>query len=769
MPPRPEARVDARFLESAMQSASTNCPGTTVPEGSFPLSLKLGWHGGTHLHASSFGQETLPVRCIADGEILYARRPAPRSSVATHPQNYNPYGASLSWTDNGVVIIRHVTDIGTGANARGIIFYTVIAHLSALSGNFLKVANGTATDEQRKASRKEQIGIAGKVYGIADHIHMEIVFDDSNLNRLVGRNTGALNLTADGRSDAVYGEIYFSVPTGTNFYRDRPADNISTPAGAISYTSTEAMVVGISYCCGEGDHPGDANLHSYSLNGLAIGDAPVREPDAEYNLLARAIAINAAHASANAQDVPTISAIYELLRFGRIIGPDPLNPSTTPHWRRVNFPSGSGWINLNAAGIFKYSDADFPEWKGWRLIDDDTGNDSRCNSADLIGRIENLAVTNKISTRPELEAMMSLPTVRAALTGAIVKIPSEWNRDTIDARWGWLKTDAEYGLEADDWAVFREHINALTVPAQDLPQDLRSAHWHIHPRRFIEHVRNCSWLSEAEMAQTLPKYLFYSEAGNPRTAITTNSATFTLSRTEATRRLATHHVALNQCLRKYIGASRQRAAIFLAQVTLETAQWRDQGGMRRLMHEWFFGQTSTANPATSNYSAFYGRGIMQLTWAGNYKLYGEFRALPHHTGLYIDRLAPQTPRITAQSQHYVANPNDGGTLMTWSPRFDPDLVGEDPYAACDSGGYYWISKHFAGHININRVCDQDFSAVTVGLVNRLVNGGGNGYYERQAYAACMMRFLTDDTSAEVVRQVPMPSPRSSISINFSAT
>jgi len=185
------------------------------------------------------------------------------------------------------------------------------------------------------------------------------------------------------------------------------------------------------------------------------------------------------------------------------------------------------------------------------------------------------------------------------------------------------------------------------------------------------------------------------------------------------------------------------------------------------MHEWYFGQYSAANPATQYYSAFYGRGIMQLTWAGNYKSYGEYRALPNHTGPYVERLTPGSPRITTRSSHYDANPADHGNLIIWSPRFDPDIVGEDPYASCDSGGHYWVGKHFAGHININRACDQEFSPTTVGLVNRLVNGGGNGYYERQAYAGYLMRLLTEDTSTEIVQQVNLPAPKSGIAINFS--
>lgn len=769
LPARAAATADGTYVESAMPVAAVNCPGTSVPEGSFPVSLKLGWHGGMHLHAPTgpAGPAVLPVRAIADGEIVYARRPVAVSADPAHAQNYNPFGSTASWTDNGLVIIRHTSDIGEGADATGIVFYSLIAHLSTLSANALRVADGSATAAQRLLARKDEIGTAGRVYGTADHVHMELLCDDEALRKLAGRASGDLPLTANGRRDAVYGEIYFHLPAGAAFYANQPAANQAAPATAAAYTSTAPLIVGIRYGEGDGAHPGDATVTTYELNGALVGNAAIRDANAEYELLIRATAIHDAYPAAGPR--PTISAAYDLLRFGRTIGPDALTPPATPHWRRANYPGGSGWVNLNAAGVFKFSDADFPHWRGWKLIDDDTDDNSRCDSALLIARIEDAAAADGKLTRAELEARMALPAVREALSRTVCKFPSEWNRDTIAARWGWIRTDPEFGLSGEDWTLFEQHVSALTVPSGELPAPLRAAHWHFHPRQFISHLRQCSWLGEAEMALTLPKHMFYTAAGNPRTAITTAGATYTLTRQTATARLATHRVPLNVCIRRYIGCSRQRVAIFLAQVILETAQWRSAGNMCRLMHEWYYGQYSAANPATAHYTAFYGRGIMQLTWAGNYKAYGEFRALPNHAGAYVERLTPAHPRITATSRHYLANPNDGGTLITWSPRYDPDFIGENAHSACDSGGHYWVNKSFAGHSNINRACDAAFTPTSVGLVNRLVNGGGNGYYERQAYAAYLMRYLTEDTSVDATRQIALPAPKAAITVNFSRT
>ena len=91
----------------------------------------------------------------------------------------------------------------------------------------------------------------------------------------------------------------------------------------------------------------------------------LEEPDGEYNLYTRANAISQAH-PATGQPAP--SAVYELLRFGRVVNTanETLTPATAPHWRQVRYPGGQGWVNLNATDVHKFSDADFPHWQQWR-------------------------------------------------------------------------------------------------------------------------------------------------------------------------------------------------------------------------------------------------------------------------------------------------------------------------------------------------------------------------------------------------------------------
>lgn len=173
-----------------------------------------------------------------------------------------------------------------------------------------------------------------------------------------------------------------------------------------------------------------------------------------------------------------------------------------------------------------------------------------------------------------------------------------------------------------------------------------------------------------------------------------------------------------------------------------------------------------SNPATRYYSAFYGRGIIQLTWAGNYKTYGEYRSFIPHRGNYIERLPDTTPRISQNSKHYTYHPDDKGLEIIWAPRFDPDIVAENKYNACDSGGFYWTSKRFSLGININRIADKEFSPKNISIINKLVNGGGNGYYERFAYSYYTKRQVMDEIDDNKEITVTPPHPRREILIDM---
>ncbi len=69
--------------------------------------------------------------------------------------------------------------------------------------------------------RKDLLGTAGQIYGQSGQIHFEIVCNTANLEKLVGRRTGPLT-AAQGRTDAIYGDIWFKVPKGAKIFANEP-------------------------------------------------------------------------------------------------------------------------------------------------------------------------------------------------------------------------------------------------------------------------------------------------------------------------------------------------------------------------------------------------------------------------------------------------------------------------------------------------------------------------------------------------------------------
>jgi hydroxyethylthiazole kinase len=386
-------------------------------------------------------------------------------------------------------------------------------------------------------------------------------------------------------------------------------------------------------------------------------------------------------------------------------------------------PGGSGWVDLNGATVKKFSDADFPTWdKGWVLVDGSRSVDSRCVDANILVLLD---LNHDQSVTPqEAQSATSHSVIQERLGRKICKFATEWDASTVESRFGWLRTDPRTRMSVANFARLRAHTEALAFwPAANL--GLAASCWHFHPRMFVRHFRQCGWLSLNELAQLLPR-----RAGHRQ------GHTTPVAWADATRNLGRYVAELNQTFRKYNLLNANRQTHFLAQTYIETGLWT-------AMREGSRGRPSPAVPMAQYYAAFYGRGSMQLTWPANYAAYGRFRRFAHAAGY-------QDARITQVSVHYWESPFDRngqlvGVPRAWSPRYDPEIVADDPYAASDSGGFYWISKHHAGHWDINREADQGVTPTTVGRISVLVNGGGYGYSERQSYAAFVHRYRDDGT------------------------
>jgi hypothetical protein len=299
------------------------------------------------------------------------------------------------------------------------------------------------------------------IYGQASRIHFELVCDDANLKKLVGRANGLLT-APQGRTDVIYGDVWFKVPKGTLAFANRPhpyrCDDREPPLGAHPSVQPQAVGYGGTACelfIRMHYEKSDCTLTTFrqETDGryAQVGQS-VRTERAEYELYQEALRLHACYSdgstapASSRPQAPAPSAIYEVLRLGRAIV-DPIPPNVKfGHWRQVCTPEGLGWMNLSQprrdaafgitpyAGIGVYSDADFPHWADWSLIDDDKSGTSLCESA-TIKRWLDLDGNGQV-THAEAEKALHSDEVKARMAKAICRIPIEWSRQGIEERWG---------------------------------------------------------------------------------------------------------------------------------------------------------------------------------------------------------------------------------------------------------------------------------------------------------------------------------------------
>jgi predicted chitinase len=706
---RESRETDAAWIERVMAED---------PLRGFPVNRAGSWHGGIHIrHTDSRGVEK--VRAIADGTVVSFRPPSGDAKRDQAPLNLNADNPGVKGSDDGYVLLRHETETGSGDDAK-VVFYSLYMHLKSLRDS---VKSGT------RIYRKEAMGTPGMADAV-NAIHFQIFCDDDNISKLTGRKTRELDVSTNGRTDAVYGDIHFYLPAGTKFYSHAPKGNALSVTGlAEVHTSTVPLYVSMTL------EKGSCTMVTRQQNAgtdgvyIPVGEALVDADgeDYEYNLYKTAMR--------NYKESP--SAGFELLRFGRVINTEheTLVPADAPLWMTVNYPGGKGVVNLADATITKFSDADFPHWTGWQLIDDDTDTNSQCNSTAI----------------QKWQEEGQFAPLRSRL---ICHFPLEWEKSTVDARFSWLKSgsDGHDPMSDEDYNKFKAHSEALCFDTGALG---KGRLWHFNPAEFIRHFRKCGWLSHAELSSLLPRFYYAGYPATPQRA--------SISWETSIKRWEPYVADFNRMCNKYNILGEHRKAAFIGQVYIETAMMRTVNeigrGRKNKKGKW-------PAPAMEYYQAFYGRGFMQLTWPSNYEGYLNFRTKEKLPELIVG--AYDDSRITSNSLHYWADPRkvekdkktgkkkiviNNKLLRSWFPRYDPKIISDDPFNAVDSAGYYWVSKHHDGVININRVSDRGISSDSIGRCSVLVNGGGYGYFERQGFSRFVFYYLNDavrDSEVETV-------------------
>lgn len=484
---------DDHWIERCM---SGDAPG----RGAYPLSHEMEWHGGLHLTAPRNGIKAEDIRAVSDGKIIFVRQSTKvNTSDENHPLNFHN-----GWTSDACVVIEHCLEICPGPNG-SFTFYSLYHHLADINPDI---------KPGQQVRRRDPIGHAGRIYGELDRFHFEICCDDANLIKLTGRANGELATEKDGRVDIVFGEIFFVIPAGTPVYENQPVHWRSdghvqppkppgsktwpdTQAQVALYTAPSTFIIGSRCGQGFGSVPGDAGCTSYRRDGLEFATIVDNGDGAALYRTATQIVDGRDQAkSLELQACPPTKAyhaVVEMLRFGRVIHPDDLTliPADLPHWRRVRYEGGEGWVNLNAPGVRKFSDADFPHWTGWLFVDDDSApSDCKCESA----LIRQLLGTSSTSGARTDDAALDDKTVQAKLKKTICKFPCEWEEAKLEARWSWLRKASAVHPEPyseQEFGATMAHLKALCFPCPEL----FAAQWRFEPREFIKLFRRCGWSS----------------------------------------------------------------------------------------------------------------------------------------------------------------------------------------------------------------------------------------------------------------------------------
>ncbi|MGJ7580800.1 hypothetical protein ACSFA3_11525 [Variovorax sp. RHLX14] len=718
---------DIDWVARAMPVPIDCAAGTYAPEGSFPVSSYMQWHNGVHCTAPHEDGKHLLVRAIADGTVVFVASPVPANKDPAHPQNYPPQAQNrASWTDNGCVAIRHTTDIGAaGGVPTRITYFSLSMHLRT-------IADGPSDAKGKSAPwkpgdrifRKDTIGEPGEIMGVEGQLHFEICCDEANLEKIIGRpvrweeDEKFAALKADGRTDAVFGSVFIYLPKSTPTSVTEPSDPVRRPTG--TQLGAERWVE-IRY------DSGSSYIASRDALGKVVGTvpfAPVKTVDFEYDMYRQATDRHAAYVAKGGSLPSSPSGWYELLRFGRNLGPDPL-PADAAHWREIPASNGSIWVDLNAKDTFKFSEADFLPVMGWNCFGDDpTPEDQRCDSVELKRLIRDRDPENETRmTREALCKRIAKDFVREKLRRVICKVPTEWDRSTVAKRYGWIR-DPKEDLGMDDqgqWDRFMRHCDAITF--SDLPDELRKANWRFHPVEFIGVMRKCGWLSIDELSQLVPTAAL--RFGKSKTTGVIGhlwEPISTRSLSPQNRLLINHQVSLNKTTRKYGIVSRMRQASFFGNSIQETS--------------WFGAPVETGG-STYWYSPWYGRGFLQLTHPGNYFMYWQWRgrlvpaslstALASASKLEAAKRPSNRSNVAMSDVNFPALTQE---IINWRSQVEgrSSSAGDTEayHAPSDSAGCYWIS------LKTNAYADKPHILERVQVAT--VNGAGTKtYYRSQSF------------------------------------
>ncbi|OJA79716.1 peptidase M23 [Burkholderia ubonensis] len=665
--------------------------------GLYPIAFDRRWHTGLHLVPSS--DRSLPVRAIADGDVVaYGAYQRPVFNVCGDRN-----------TNAGFVLLKHTTE--TGEN-RVLTFYSLYMHLLDLDSMthdgiqpppvdvphsmpawLREDTGGPVSGGDKKVRRKDILGYTGQCQSNR-HLHFEIFMAPDDFDAYFGATQLGHRSVETPQGSDCWGHCYYVIPADETFRAQPPGVDERNKLRGIQFGPKQG---------GQNEHPlyvevyfhkGNkyTNVWSVAADGswtlLTERDPdsgqplPVCEATFEYDMYKRASALYATCASDG----------YELLRFGRILSqpatlppiPDPdQDTSATPNpratWYCIPFARGQqGYIDISKPSIKKVSDADFPFFMGWQKIQANTApvDENGLWDLDKFKELVRASIGETAEAGTDAEAAQQTArqkneafqhyisdpghkAVRELLRGFICEAPSEWDSANLDSRYRNLLDEGEhFEGDQDAYNKFLDFVKKLQFwDETGLPAG--GTVWFFHPLAFIRHFRRCGWLDQSETIRCIRRTI----RDKGRESVEISKSEMIQRLTVATeKRPANIYPSIHIVARKYgISSSRLRLAHLFGQLTAETGrlEFMLENGEPEYFNKYEPGQPQgdkIGNRMTGDGIRFKGRGLIQITGRENYEKYGKYRGK-------------------------IFNTDDTVSLL---------IV--DPYNTCDASGWYWVWK-----------------------------------------------------------------------------
>ncbi|MDR5777667.1 MULTISPECIES: M23 family metallopeptidase [unclassified Caballeronia] len=708
--------------------------------GAWPVTFDRRSHCAIHLNP---GEQTEPVRAIADGEVVAYR--ICRNAISDGTTDTTT-GQPVLNSNAGFVLLRHKTDTGDG---RTITYYSLYMHLlditnqehivpqpndppetgsaNALPKWLLDTGGGKDGVVQiggtKKVYRKDMLGYVGQHQGVA-HLHFEIFMTDADFTAWFEKVQIGVKEPAQPTTGDYWGHSYFVISGPQEFY-PQPAGTDEmwfprVPGGSLGAGDT--LYVEAWFNKGQRftrvwiDKGGSGNV-------TLLTPAPIADPydnaqkHYEYDMYERAMALYPACPSDG----------YEMLRFGRILSDHrTLTGAACATWLAVPFDENGtlGYINIAPDAIKKLSDADFPFFTGWQKVDGDNtpfSDAGRCDHATLC---QLTGIQDPPSSAQPLEAdphnsnaldlqlasyVQNTEGVDAKLRGMVFKARSEWDSSNNEERYKDLNDP--YGFfgrqkdtNPDGYAKFTNFLSKFQF--LDKTPLAGEQLWFFHPLAFIRHFRKCGWLSKREILQLIPSFVIR----KPGSHSSMNPGVWEQpSLGFAASLLENFGVSLNNSMRKFKLDTPLRRACFIGNATQETG--------------WFHYLTegNRSDNATDLHNGWFGRGFLQLTnpggnmGSGNNNYYKYFK--------FIGRNPTLPP---------------GPQELLWR-----NEIGRDAFHASHSAGAYWVwpnkSAPTAHNLSLPQVDSANKYADLPAVNERRTintNSGIKVWYYNQSFTNC---------------------------------